>query len=243
VAADLISEEGDSVKQEGDVIVVEKNRRRAIWALAIIVFMSLVSLALLGAGLLGGDGILWTPIALGTVGLLGFGVAAWMIVSTMRARWHLAVSRSGFRLHTPAYPLDVPWENVAGIATNEVNFREGCVLLFEDPAAVAQTARFLVRSNHPEVIATPDAHPGRHAGPFRGEHGQARLPPGHPRPHPGAGPRRAGQLALPGAKRRPVDGVATGQAVQLPSSGLWARAFREARISGCASSPNGRLHR
>ncbi|MDD3828419.1 MAG: hypothetical protein PHY79_20850 [Anaerolineae bacterium] len=149
------------MKQEGDVIVVEKNRRRAIWALAIIVFMSLVSLALLGAGLLGGDGILWTPIALGTVGLLGFGVAAWMIVSTMRARWHLAVSRSGFRLHTPAYLLDVPWENVAGIATNEVNFREGCVLLFEDPAAVAQTARFLVRSNHPEVIASPDAMQAR----------------------------------------------------------------------------------
>lgn len=161
MAADLISEDGDSVKSEEDVIVVEKNRRRAIWALVIIVFMSLVSLALLGAGLLGGEGILWTPIALGTVGLLGFGVAAWMIVSTMRARWHLAVSRSGFRLHTPAYLLDVPWENVAGIATNEVNFREGCVLLFEDPAAVAQTARFLVRSNHPEVIATPDAMQAR----------------------------------------------------------------------------------
>ena len=161
MAADLISEDGGSVKSEGDVIVVEKNRRRAFGALAIIVFMSLVSLALLGAGLLGGEGILWTPIALGTVGLLGFGVAAWMIVSTMRARWHLAVSRAGFRLHTPAYLLDVPWENVAGIATNEVNFREGCVLLFEDPAAVAQTARFLVRSNHPEVIASPAAMQAR----------------------------------------------------------------------------------
>jgi len=161
VAADLILEDGGSVKREGDVIVVEKNRRRAFWALAIVVFMSLVSLALLGAGLLGGEGILWTPVALGTVGLLGFGVAAWMIVSTMRARWHLAVSRSGFRLHTPAYVLDVPWENVAGIATNEVNFREGCVLLFEDPAAVAQTARFLVRSNHPQVVASPAAMQAR----------------------------------------------------------------------------------
>jgi len=149
------------VKREGDVIVVEKNRRRAFWALAIIVFMSLVSLALLGAGLLGGGGILWTPVALGTVGLLGFGAAAWMIVSTMRARWHLAVSRQGFRLHTRAYVLDVPWENVAGIATNEVNFREGCVLLFEDPAAVAQTARFLVRSGNPEVVASPAAMQAR----------------------------------------------------------------------------------
>lgn len=149
------------MKQDGDVIVVEKNRRRAFWALAIIVFMSLVSLALLGAGLLGGEGVRWTPVALGTVGLVGFGVAAWLIVSTMRARWHLAVSRSGLRLHTPAYLLDVPWENVAGIATNEVNFREGCVLLFEDPAAVAQTARFLVRSNNPEVIASPAAMQAR----------------------------------------------------------------------------------
>ncbi len=161
MAADLIAEGGGSVKQDGDVIVVEKNRRRAFWALAIIVFMSLVSLALLGAGLLGGEGIRWTPVALGTVGILGFGVAAWLIVSTMRARWHLAVSRSGLRLHTPAYLLDVPWENVAGIATDEVNFREGCVLLFEDPAAVAQTARFLVRSNNPEVIASPAAMQAR----------------------------------------------------------------------------------
>ena len=151
----MISGDESSVKQEGDVIVVEKNRRRAFWALAIIVFMSLVSLALLGAGLLGGEGILWTPVALGTVGLLGFGAAAWMIVGTMRADWHLAVSRAGFRLHTPAYLLEVPWDNVAGIATDEVNFREGCVLLFEDPAAVAGMAQFLVRSDHSAVVASP----------------------------------------------------------------------------------------
>jgi hypothetical protein len=142
------------VKQDGEVIIIEKNRQRAFWALAIIVFMSLVSLALVGAGLLGAQEVRWTPVTLGAVGLLGFGAAAWMIMGTMRARWHLAVSRTGFRLHTPAYVLDVPWDNVAGIATDEVNFREGCVLVFEDPAAVAQTARFLVRSNDPEVVAS-----------------------------------------------------------------------------------------
>lgn len=141
--------------QDGEVIFVEKNRRRAFWALAIIVFMSLVSLVLIGAGLLVRQGILWTPVILGTVGLLGFGAAAWTIVGTMRARWHLAVSRAGFHLHTPAYLLDVPWDNVAGIATAEVNYREGCVLLFEDPAAVARAAKFLVRSDDPEVVASP----------------------------------------------------------------------------------------
>jgi hypothetical protein len=157
----MISGDGGSVKRDGDVIIVEKNRRRAFWALAIIVFMSLVSLALIAAGLIGGEGILWTPLTLGTVGLLGFGAAAWMIVSTMRARWHLAVSRTGFRLHTPAYVLDVPWDNVVGIGTGEVNYREGCVLLFEDPAAVAREAKFLVRSDHPEVVASPAAMQAR----------------------------------------------------------------------------------
>lgn len=147
--------------QDGEVILVEKNRRRAFWALAIIVFMGLVSLALIGAGLLGGEGILWTPLALGVTGILGFGAAAWMIVGTMRADWHLAVSPTGFRLHTPAYVLDVPWDNVAGIATAEVNHREGCALLFEDPAAVARAARFLVRSDHPEVVASADKMEGR----------------------------------------------------------------------------------
>ena len=149
------------MRQDGEVIVVEKNRRRALGALAIILFMGLVSLALIGAGLLGGQGILWTPVTLGTVGLLGFGAAAWMVVSTMRARWHLAVSPAGFRLHTPAYVLDVPWDSVAGIATNEVNYREGCVLLFEDPAAVAQAAKFLVRSDHPAVVASAAAMQAR----------------------------------------------------------------------------------
>jgi hypothetical protein len=143
------------VKQDGEVIVIEKNRQRAFWALAIIVFMSLVSLALIAAGLVGRREILWTPVTMGTVGLLGFGAAAWTILGTIRTRWHLAVSRTGFRLHTPAYVLEVPWDNVAGIATDEVNYREGCVLVFEDPAAVAQTARFLVRSDHPEVVASP----------------------------------------------------------------------------------------
>ncbi len=150
-----MAEDLGNVRHEGETTIVEKNRRRGFAALAITAFMGLVSLALVAAGLLGGEGVVWTPVALGTVGLLGFGAAAWMVVDTLRARWHLAVNPAGFRLHTPAYILDVPWDNVVGIATAEVNFREGCVLLFEDPAAVAQGARFLVRSDQAEVVTSP----------------------------------------------------------------------------------------
>ena len=141
------------MKHTGDSIVVEKNRQRAFWALVIVGFMALVSLLLLLTGLLGSRGILWTPVWLGTVGLLGFGASAALVVRTMRSPWHLAVDRAHLTLHTPTYRLAVPWDNVAGIAVDEVNFRLGCVLVFEDPAAVAESARFLVRSQSPDVVA------------------------------------------------------------------------------------------
>ncbi len=137
-------------------IVVDKNHRRAVWALILIGFMSLVSLVLLVTGLLGRSGILWTPVWLGVVGLLGFGGSALLVVRTMRAPWHLAVSPTHFNLHTPTYLLTVPWDNVAGIAVDEVNFRDGCTLIFEDPASVAQNARFLARSSRPDVVTDGD---------------------------------------------------------------------------------------
>ncbi len=115
--------------------------------------MALVSLVLLLTGLLGGkSGILWMPVWLGLVGLLGFGGSAALVMQTMRAPWHLAVDRTHLTLHTPTYRLQMPWDNVAGIAVDEVNFRLGCVLIFEDPAAVAEGARFLARSKRPDVV-------------------------------------------------------------------------------------------
>ncbi len=41
---------------------------------------------------------------------------------------------------------------MAGIGVDDLNFREGCVLVFEDPLAVAETARFLARSDRPDII-------------------------------------------------------------------------------------------
>jgi hypothetical protein len=140
------------LRHEGEVIIVEKNRQRAFWALAIIGFMILVSVVLILAGALGGGKVLWTPIWLGAVGLLGFGVSAGLVIQTMRSPWHLAVSPASLKIRTQAYVLEIPWTQVAGIAVDEVNFRDGCVLLFEDPAAVAGEARFLVRSNRPDVV-------------------------------------------------------------------------------------------
>ena len=140
------------MKHEGEVIVIEKNRQRAFWALAIIGFMILVSITLVLAGALGREEVLWTPIWLGTVGLLGFGVSAVLVIQTMRSPWHVAVSPTCLKIRTQAYVLEIPWTQVAGIAVDEVNFRDGCVLLFEEPAAVAAAARFLVRSDRPDVV-------------------------------------------------------------------------------------------
>jgi len=140
------------MRRDGETIIVEKNRQRATWALVIVAFMCLVSLVLILAGVLSGDEVLWAPIWLGTVGLLGFGASAAVVVQTLRSPWHLAVDPAGLRLRTQTYLLEVPWDNVAGIGVDEVNFREGCVLVFEDPAAAAEGTRFLVRSGRPDII-------------------------------------------------------------------------------------------
>lgn len=137
-------------------IVVEKNRRRAFWTLAIVGFMTLVSLALILAGILGRQGVLWTPLWLGSLGLLCFGASAVLVVRTARSPWHLAVDPEGLTLHTEAYVLEVPWDNVAGIGVGDVNFREGCVLVFETPEQVVAGTRFLVRSARPDVVADAD---------------------------------------------------------------------------------------
>jgi hypothetical protein len=140
------------MRRDGDTLIVGKNRQRALWALVIVAFMSLASLVLILAGVLNQGEVLWTPVWLGTVGLLGFGASAAMIVQTMRSPWHLAVEPGGLRLRTQTYLLEVPWDNVAGIGVDEVNFREGCVLIFEDPGAAAEGTRFLVRARQPDII-------------------------------------------------------------------------------------------
>jgi len=143
------------MRREGDRFIVEKNRQRAVWAMAIVAFMAVVSLILVLTGLLGADEVLWTPVWLGVVGLIGFAASAVLIVRTMGAPWHLAAAPDGLHLQTPMYVLDVPWQRIAGIAVDEVNFREGAVLVFDDPAAVVEGVRFTMRSNRPDMISDP----------------------------------------------------------------------------------------
>lgn len=145
------------MQRDGDTLIVGKNRQRGFWALAIVAFMTLVSLVLILAGVLNQAEVLWTPVWLGTVGLLGFGVSAAMILRTLRSPWHLAVHPGGLRVRTQTYLLEVPWENVAGIGVDEVNFREGCVLVFENPAAAVDGTRFLVRARQPDIITDREA--------------------------------------------------------------------------------------
>lgn len=141
------------VKRDQDTIVVEKNRQRAFGALVIVGFMALVSLVLLITGLVGSQaGILWMPVWLGMLGLLGFGGSAALVVQTMRAPWHLAASPENLKIHTRTYLLTVPWERVEGIGVDVVNRRLGCVLAFDDPAAVSEGVRFLARSDSPDIV-------------------------------------------------------------------------------------------
>lgn len=141
----------------GQVIVVEKNRQRAFWALAICGFVCLVSAALLVTGLMQKPSILWPLVTLGSVGLIGFGFGGWMVINTMRSPWNLTLDPSRLGLRTQTYTISVPWENVAGIGVAEVNFRDGCVVIFEDAEAVAEGARFHARSNRATIITGADS--------------------------------------------------------------------------------------
>jgi hypothetical protein len=140
-------------ENEAETIIVEKNRQRAFWGLAIVAFMILVSLILILTGLFGSGEVLWVPVWLGVVGLLGFGVSAAMILRTLRSPWHLALHPGGLRLHTPMYVLDVPWGQVTSIGVDEVSFREGVVLVFADPAEVVERANFYMRASRPDLIS------------------------------------------------------------------------------------------
>lgn len=131
------------MRRSGDTLIVGKNRRQAFWSLVIISFMLPVSIWFLIMGLQprpGGIG--WPMVAFGALGLAAFAGYAVLIIRTIRAPWHLAIGPSHFCLFTPTYDLSVPWERVAGIAVSEVNRRPGCVLVFDDVAAVVRGAVF-----------------------------------------------------------------------------------------------------
>jgi hypothetical protein len=134
-------------------IIVHKNRKRAIWSLIIIFFFVPISAWLVFLGLQPGRAdISWSLVLFGVLGVVAFGGSAILIIQTMRAPWHLAVSPAHLALYTPTYDLVVPWDYIAGIAVDEVARRPGCVLIFEDVSAVVQRAEFHRRSSRPDAV-------------------------------------------------------------------------------------------
>jgi hypothetical protein len=124
-------------------IVIRKNRKRAFWSLVIVFFFVPISGWLVFMGLQPGrPDVAWALIAIGLVGLVAFAGSTARIVGTMRAPWRLELLSSHMTFYTPTYDLEAPWDLIAGIAVDEVNRKPGCVLIFEDVAAVASRTTF-----------------------------------------------------------------------------------------------------
>jgi hypothetical protein len=135
------------VAAPNEIIVVQKNQRRAFWALIIVLFFVPVSGLLIYLGSRPGrEDISWAIIAFGLIGLVTFSWSAVMIVRTMRSPWRLEVNPAALMLYTPGYDLEAPWETVIGIGVDRVSRRPGCVLVFEDVDAVVQQTRFHAKS-------------------------------------------------------------------------------------------------
>jgi hypothetical protein len=131
------------MKRQGDTVVVGKNWLWGGWVLAMIALALPFSGWFLYLGLAPGRaGVGWMMVVSGLLGLVAFGGYGITLVRTLRSPWHLALSPSQLVLRTPAYDLCVPWEQVVGIAVDEVEGRPACVLAFDDAAAVAQGATF-----------------------------------------------------------------------------------------------------
>jgi hypothetical protein len=105
-------------------------------------------------------------VLFGALGVVAFGGSTILIIQTMRALWHLAVSSAHLALYTPTYDLQIPWDCIAGIAVDEVARRPCCVLIFEDVAAVVQPAEFHGRSSRPDAVVKPRTMQTRMEGSF-----------------------------------------------------------------------------
>jgi hypothetical protein len=142
------------VTQQQKQIIVRKNRKRATWSLAIVIFMVPVSILLVLLGLQPGrPEVAWALVLFGILGIVAFTVSAIRIIHTMGSPWHLELVPQCLRFYTPTYDLDIPWDCIAGIAVDEVNGKPGCVLVVEDPAIVAQRATFHQGSKRHDAVA------------------------------------------------------------------------------------------
>lgn len=129
--------------ESNETIIVQKNQRRAFWALIIVLFFIPVSGILVYLGSRPGrEDIGWAIIAFGVLGLVTFSWSAVMIVRTMRSTWRLEVDPAALTLYTPGYDLEAPWDGIIGIAVDKVDRKPGCILIFEDLEAVVQRTRF-----------------------------------------------------------------------------------------------------
>jgi len=118
-----------------------------------IVFFVPVSAWLVFLGMQPGrPDVSWSLVLFGALGVITFSGSAVLIIRTMRAPWRLELMPERLALLTPTYDLEVPWDSIAGIAVDDVNRRLGCVLIFEDAAAVVQHARFHHKSARPDAI-------------------------------------------------------------------------------------------
>lgn len=138
---------------ETDLILVHKNRKRALGALAIILFMAPVSAWLLFLGLQPGrPDVGWSMVLFGALGLVVFLGSAALIIGILRAPWRLELTPVHLVLYTPTYDLNVPWGQIAGIAVDAVNRRTGCTLVFEETAEIVQGATFHHRAKRPDAV-------------------------------------------------------------------------------------------
>jgi hypothetical protein len=136
-----------------EAIVVAKNQKRALWSLVIILFFVPISIWLVVLGLQPGrPDVSWSLVLFGVLGVVAFGGSAILIIRTIRAPWRLEIDPAHLGVYTPTYDLVVPWESIVGIAVDKVNRRPGCVLIFEDVAAVADSARFHRRPSRPGAV-------------------------------------------------------------------------------------------
>jgi hypothetical protein len=144
-------------KMDNETVVVGKNRRWGWWALGMIALGLPVSALFLYLGIRPGlPGVSWALVVFGLLGLLAFAAYGRIIIRTLRSPWRLELTPGHLGLYTPAYDLSVPWVRVVGIAVDEVDRRLGCVLAFDDAAAVAAGAVF-----HGETVQGAVTNAGR----------------------------------------------------------------------------------
>jgi hypothetical protein len=141
------------VTHNREPITIRKNRKRAFWSLVIILFMVPISILLTILGLQPGrPDVAWSLVLFGVVGVLAFVGSAIAIIRTMRAPWHLALSPAHLTLYTANYDLRVPWDQITGIAVDEVNGKPGCALIFGDVDEVVKGAEFHVQTSRRDAV-------------------------------------------------------------------------------------------